>query len=115
MAAHTITDDGHNATERVTMEATPGNAREIIIPQRYARITLYFTSSSDAAEAGKYASSGTDAAAIGNDVLPIASGVYYPVAQSGGARVDGSTWSVFVSGSTASGYCYAHCEEQNDG
>ena len=115
MAATTIVDAGPNVTKQVTMDATPGNAREIKIPKRYARITLYFTTSADAAEEGKFAHTGTDAAAIGSDVLIIPSGAMYPVSQSGGRRVETATWSVFVAGASASGYCYVHCEEQNDG
>ncbi len=117
MAVHTITDTGPNATERVTLEATPGNAREVAIPKRYNRVTLYFTTSAAAAEAGEYAPSGTDTSDIGTDAFPIASGVYYPVSQAGSERikVDGATWSVFVAGTTASGYCHVHAEEQDNG
>ena len=115
MAATTIVDGGPNVTKRVTMEVTPGDCREIKIPKRYMRITLYFTTSADVAEEGKYSHTGTDGVAIGNDVLIIPSGALYPVSQSGGRRIDTTTWSVFVSGASASGYCYVHVEEQNRG
>lgn len=85
-------------TRRVAMDATAGNAEAVTLPSWCKRITVYFTDSSGSAEAGKLADSGTDGAAIGNDHVPIPSGVLLQ------ERVQPGV--IYLAGTSNGGYCH---------
>lgn len=92
------------AMQRVTLEATAANAREIQLPGWARSVYVTFTSSGGAAEAGKVSHEGTDGAALGNNHMPVPSGsaltLPINVGRSTGAR------SIFVVGSSASAYAH---------
>lgn len=97
-----------NACKRVALEATATNAREIQLPNWARRVTLAFKQTDGTTDdSGALAFSGTDAAAIGNDVLPIASGAAYSFALTEGKQRP-SSLSIYVTAGTASAFCHVH-------
>ena len=86
-------------TKRAAMSGTAGNAVAVTLPDWCKRVSLFFTDSSGAAEAGKFSGTGTDGAAIGNDVMPVPSGAILQERIQGGHPI-------YLAGSTNSGYCH---------
>jgi hypothetical protein len=87
-------------TKRVAMAATAGNAVQVTTPKLSKRIAMQFTTSDGVtAELGKYTDSGTDGAAIGNDVFLVRASAAYEDRINGGGDI-------YLAGSSNSGYCY---------
>ena len=97
-------------TDRVTLDATAGNAREVVPPKWARRFSVTIMDGSAVVQAGGIASSGTDGAAIGNDYAPITTGgLTWLVAKPG---LKGSGGSIFLTASTASSYAHFMFEHE---
>lgn len=88
---------GH--TKRVALEASAGNARQVILPPWARGCLLLVTDSGGTASAGgSIAMTGTDGSAIGSDAYPVpVGGLTVPLSGRGG--------SIYVAGPAAG---YAH-------
>ncbi len=111
MAATDLSNEaGDYLTKRISMEATAGNARQVILPGWCTKVTAYFVTSVGADEAGKVASSGTDGSAIGNDYFPAPSGqgLEFTITR----QVESDSESVYLAGSSNSGFCHIVLEAE---
>lgn len=92
------------AMQRVTLEATATNAREIQLPSWARSVYVAFQSSGFTDEPGRVSHEGTDGATLGNNYMPVPAGAALTlplnVGRSTGAR------SIYVAGSTASAYVF---------
>ena len=92
------------AMQRVTLEATATNAREIQLPSWARSVYVAFQSSAYADEAGRVSHEGTDGATLGANYMPVPAGAALTlplnVGRSIGAR------SIYVAGSSASAYAF---------
>jgi len=90
--------------ERIALEATATNAREIQLPEWARRVDVQFIESDDTKDdSGKVASSGTDGSAIGSDAIRVGAGAVYTFRTAAGRATGGG--SMFVAASTANAYC----------
>lgn len=77
----------HGAARRVTLEASSGNAREVILPTWARGLLIVVTDSSGvASDDGLIAMTGTDGSAIGSDAYPVPlGGLTLPLGNRGGS------------------------------
>lgn len=94
---------------RVTLDASAGNAREVVLPEWARRVSVFIADASIVLGTGGIASSGTDGAAIGSDILPItAAGLTWRTAP---GRANGGG-SMFLTATAASSYAHVMLEQE---
>jgi hypothetical protein len=94
----TVTRGSGFRTRRVSLPASAGNVRQVILPQWCRRVETYFRSSADADAAGAIADSGTDDAAQSSTAVPCPAGSSWELGTVGGGEL-------YLSGPAAG---YAH-------
>ena len=100
---------------RVTMDGTAGNSRAVKLPSWARSFSVTFRQAAGAADTGQLERNGTDAAAIGNNAYPVASGANVSVALFPGRQRDPDSLTVYLAGGTNTGFAYLSVHESELG
>ncbi len=99
-------------TVRVTMDATAGDVRRVLLPSWPTKMTMSFYASNDAAEAGyfEFTPSLSDSDAKTTAAYRVLSGASYPRRLNPLGAVPAGGVVIYLAGTTGGGYCLIDLE-----